>query len=267
MGCCGKESFWEGELRMKRAIFTACLVLVAMCLTSFADVIYLKSGGQLKGKVKCYEDNKFVIELDSGGQMSISMDQVQSIKFECGENQQPKKMITKIKKKANSKKLLSAEETAKRLDELVTVSWVTRSTLTGATTREGKDDFSWYLERNRIADSSEYMRLCEKLTELKKLKVIAHRNYHKAISSYIKAAECLKKIKTTKSYLYVGERRLYRKVPAGRLGNPKIEARKSARKYNEGVKEYNFKVDGANNLYERFSRDLKKAHEYRAEAG
>ena len=56
-------------------------LMLCICPFAFGDVVCLKSGGEIEGKVKRYEDSKFVVEFSSGGKTAISSGQVQTVKF------------------------------------------------------------------------------------------------------------------------------------------------------------------------------------------
>lgn len=60
---------------------SSVFLILCVCPFAFGDIVYLKSGGEIEGKVKCYEDNKFAVEFSSGGKTAISSEQVQAVKF------------------------------------------------------------------------------------------------------------------------------------------------------------------------------------------
>ncbi len=243
--------------------FVVVLILVCVAIAQ-SDILTIKkpdgSTYTLDGTIKGFEDSKFVIELGPGGELRIAANQITAIKVE--RSQVSPNQVKRVKPVIQKTSLLSTDETFERLSELVTVSWTRRSSRTGEIVQRGQDDFGWFLDH--MGDSTEYMRLCKKLEDLKKLKVIAHPNYRKAISLYVKALESLKQIHKNETYLDASRgKKSFWKVPKATMGNSSQRSRAEA--HNRKVKRQNAKIKAARKTLERFRFKLEIAHEALAE--
>lgn len=66
-------------------VFPALLLVIALCVTAFADTIRLKDGSIIKGKIVGFSGGKFTISIGEGSrkrQMTFDADEVLSIDFE-----------------------------------------------------------------------------------------------------------------------------------------------------------------------------------------